>query len=281
MDDLKLLDDLVRDDPLPSRSDVMRSRAALLDAMAATAVSAGRRTRLAVRAVAGTAAAAAVLAVVVLGRPGAPAQAPTVAGPPSAGVASTAAAEVPVPARFRLVVDSSESTQATARRLEHELDAALRTAALGVRWITVPGQYTEAGPRIKGWDAGKAEPGGQLFNGGGAVQLGDRRGSLALLVESDAALLTCVPAEADCAVSNGPGGVKVVQLTLTTPGMPTTGDPHVQIQARVGLPDGRVLIIAHSNDIGPDGTPESQWRAPLLLDQITAIATGIAARIAA
>lgn len=279
MDDLRLLDDLVRADPLPTRTELVRSRTDLLEAMATTAAPPRRRTWFAGLALAGTAAAAAaVLAVTVLGSPPAPSPPPPVAdAPPSVG----ATTDVPVRAAFRLAVDSPESAQATARRLGEELDAALRKTAPGARWIAVPHLYGTASPVIKGWDGQKGEAAGQLFNGGGAVEMGDRQGSLSLLVQGGTGLLTCAPDQPGCTVSTGPGGVKLVLLTITAPGKPTTGDPYVQLQARVAVPDGRVLVIVHSNDTGPDGTPKTGWRAPLTMDQVTTVATDIAARIKA
>lgn len=271
MDDLRLLDDLVRADPLPTKAELGPARADLVGAMAPVAP-AWRPRLLAGFALVGTATAAA-LAVAALSVPTKPSPTPPVAVAPTAP-------ETPHRAAFRLVADSPQTTQATARRLTEEFDAALRAAAPDARWIRVPGRYPAGGPpRIKGWEQGKAAAGGPMFNGAGAVGRGDRWGSLGLLVESDGTLLRCASDQPDCVVSTGPGGATLVRLTDTTPGMPTTGDPHVQLQARVGLPDGRVLVVVHSNDIGPDGTPRTRWRTPLALSQIVAVATDIAARI--
>jgi hypothetical protein len=269
MDDLQLLEGLVRDDPLPDRGELAPARAGLLDAIAANRHPA--RRRLAFTGLVTTTAAAA-LAVVVASALNSPAKAPVVI--PWVSTASTPADT------FRLVADSAETAQASADRLAKEFGSAVQKTAPDARWIAVPGIYPNAGPpTIKGWDAAGRPKGGQLFNGVGAIELGGRWGSLGLIVDTDTSVLRCPSDQPDCAEKTAPNGAKLVVLTITAPAMPTTGSPLTQLQARVALPGGRVLVVVLNNDIGPGGTPRTQWKVPLTLDQVTSIATDIAGKI--
>jgi hypothetical protein len=273
MDDLQLLEEIVRHDRLPTRQELAPARADLLDAMH-TAARPGRREVL----IASLATAGLAVAVLAIGGLTSAASGPSNgdrAGSGPAGGATTAGAgPSAADVSFRLVADSPETAQATADRLSTELDAALHKAAPGARW-------DGPAPRLKGWDSVDAGSAGQLFNGGGTVELGGKSGSLGLIVDTDQSILACVPKQADCTVTTAPNGAKLVALTITAPGMPGLGDPHTQLQSRVALPDGRVLVIVHSNDVGPDGTPPNQWRVPLTREQVTAIAVEIGAKIKA
>jgi hypothetical protein len=277
MDDLQLLEDLVRDEPLPNRGDLAPARAGLLDAIA----TAGRpaRRRFAFTGLVTTAAAAAAVAVAALAVLNSPAKAPTATPFPSS-VSSAPPVSSGSADTFRLVADSAETAQASADRLAAEFGAAVKKTAPEARWIAVPGIYPNAAPpKIKGWDAAGQAKGGQLFNGAGAIQLGGRWGSLALIVDTDTSVLTCPADQPDCVEKAAPNGAKLVVLTITAPAMPTTGSPLTQLQARVALPDDRVLVVVLNNDIGPEGTPRTEWKVPLTLDQVTSIATDIAGKI--
>jgi hypothetical protein len=202
---------------------------------------------------------------------------------------------------FRLVTDSRESGEATARRLGVALDEAVHRQAPAARWL-IPIRPSDLVRFVPG-DSAQNQ---QRFDGSGDVTLGGRTGRLTLTIVSDydpcpagspaekacgshggsptRQLLTCAGMPAGCVEGATPSGAKL--LTITTSVRPPAAGP-VPIAtalARVQLPDRRVLELTSSNLGAGRGSVKAsprQQQPVLTLRQLTAAAVDLAGRITA
>ncbi|WBB65871.1 hypothetical protein [Micromonospora sp. WMMD812] len=215
--------------------------------------------------------------------------------PGAAEVTPRASASSPTAdTRFRLVFDTDETADATARRLGQELDRAMRKVAPGAVWFWMPDQPGE--PRRPDGQAptfshrGRAD----LINGSSGLSYQGRRGALRLSispeVHSDASsgpvsyYWACrMPPDVRednryhrvCEEATSPGGARMKIQTYTGKRQPT-----VQHLVVVQLPDNRTLELSVQNMVGVDESAvPAQPEAPLSREQVREIAVQIADQI--
>jgi hypothetical protein len=202
---------------------------------------------------------------------------------------------------FRLVTDSRESGDATAKRLGVALDEAVHQQGLAVRWL-VPIRPSDVVRFVPGNSAQNQ----QRFAGSGDVTLGGRTGQLTLTIVSDydpcpagspkekacgshggsptRQLLSCAGMPAGCVEGVTPTGAKLL-TSATSVRPPAAGPvPFATALARVQLPDRRVLELTSSNlraGRGPVKASPQQQEPVLTLRQLTAAAVDLAGRITA
>ena len=161
--------------------------------------------------------------------------------------------------------------------------------APGAEWISEPGvegkDTPDGQPPDLSYHVGTDERAAQeLFSGGTGVEYQGRKGSLHLGVEPAEGLgedgvprhniLACPPTGQKCTEEAAPNGAKMIFLGATYGDVQTYG-------YEVGLPDGRILRITHSNDLSADGAGAAQKGTPLTSDQVKAIAIDVASQIKA
>ncbi|MCM0674627.1 hypothetical protein NCC78_07995 [Micromonospora phytophila] len=252
---------------------------------------------------------AAVLALAVVGSVGVGvrdqepgrAPAPPVAAPPSP-TADT---------RFRLVFDTKESAEASARRLSREFDAALREVAPGSKWFWIPDYVGE--PRKPDGQPPRFTHNGSedLVHGGSGVSYRGRKGPLGVSISPDVFEphgsgeptgsrdafapggsaqpsghhwpCELPPGHGDtryhrvCAEGTTPSGLRMKVETLTG-----KRDGSVQHIVSIQLPGNRAFSANVSNMVGVDEQAvRAQPEAPLSAEQLRAIAVRIAEQIKA
>ncbi len=216
----------------------------------------------------------------------------TLATPQAA--ASSSAADT----RFRLVFSTSETTDATAKRLGQELDRALRKVAPGTTWIWMPEYIGE--PR---------KPDGQpptfthqrkddsdFVYGSSGISYQGRKGSLGLSITPDVHPDTSagpvgmhwpcrLPADIQedkryrrvCEEGSTPSGAKMRIETHTG-----KRQQSVQHTVLIQLPDNRALEVSVLNMVGVDESAvPAQPESPLSVEQLRAIALEIAEQVKA
>jgi len=311
MDDMQLIRELGQETPLLQAAQLAPARGRLVNAMISSSAAGKRpaprswpkrRSLLAGLATAGViAAVASLLTVAQLDKPNS-----EVTGS-SATVGSPAAPD----SSFQLVADTSESAQATAKRLSEALDHALRKEAPGARWIFAP-EYAGQKPGPDGVPPQMiVKPDGpkkseEMFFGGSGVLHEGRKGSLFLRIVTDPAKsrptpppdchlypncvrifagsrgtnFSCSASPADCVEGTNPSGGKFVVMTLSQPSRAGSNVSWRSYEVRFELADGRILSISHSNSFGGgDGAPPAQPDTPLTREQVTVIANDIASKI--
>jgi hypothetical protein len=212
-------------------------------------------------------------------------------------------------ARFRLVLDSRESAQATAARMAEALDLGVRRVAPQARWLAdnfygaanVDGQL----PVIIVGDGRTAKE--NTLYGGSFVDNGGRKGDVSLQVigprlclgpgdrkcaKGDDTgrvrqwryrLLQCAREEGPkCSQRTGPNGERIVVRTESVRPPKLTGPWSINSYAVfIGLDGERVLSIGTSNEYGgnaKDGPAQND--PPLTVNQLILVLTYLAGRIA-
>lgn len=204
-------------------------------------------------------------------------------------VAATASADT----RFRLVFDTEETADATARRLSQELDRALREVAPGATWFWMPDHLGEA-PKPDGQPPRFTHNGtSDLVNGTSGVSYQGRRGALGMSISPDRGgpdetgfHWPCrLPPDIqedkryhrECTEGTTPSGARTKTVTYTG-----RRQQSVQHVVSVQLPDNRVLEVSVLNMVGVDeSAAPAQPESPLSREQVTAIARHLEGRVKA
>ncbi|SIN26805.1 hypothetical protein [Micromonospora cremea] len=237
---------------------------------------------------------AAVLALAVAGgvsvavRDQEPGAAP---GTPQA-VASSPATDT----RFRLVFDTDETADATAKRLSQELDRALRKVAPGATWTWMP-DYLDEPRKPDGQPPQFTHRGTADFVGSSSgISYQGRKGSLSVSITPDVHRdASAGPAgfhwpcqlpqgiQEDsryrrvCEAGTTPSGARMKIETLTG-----KRQKSVQHLIAIQLPGNRALQAGVLNMVGVDESAvPAQPQAPLSMEQLKAIALAIADQVKA
>ncbi|MGS2617295.1 hypothetical protein ACVCAH_22625 [Micromonospora sp. LZ34] len=258
---------------------------------------------------------AAVLALALAGGVGVAVreQDPTPAPPP-------VAASSPTPdTRFRLVFDTEETADATARRLSQELDRALREVAPGATWVWMP-EYLGEARKPDGQPPTFVHNGtSDLVNGTSGVSYQGRKGALGVSIAPDRSDPDETGSHGSCRRPPGaqegerflPGCMEATGFHWpcrlppevqednryrrecvegTTPSGARTKtqtytgrrQQSVQHVVSVQLPDNRVLEVSVLNMVGVDESAvPAQPESPLSREQVTAIARYLEGRVKA
>ncbi|MET8353585.1 hypothetical protein [Micromonospora sp. NPDC005206] len=237
---------------------------------------------------------AAVLALAVAGGVSAAVrhQEPGAAPATPRAAASSPAADT----RFRLVFDTDETADATARRLSQELDRALRTVAPGAKWTWMP-DYVGEPRKPDGQPPEFTHRGTPDFVGtSSGISYQGRKGSLGVSVTPDV-----YPDASDgpagyhwpcrpppgihedsryrrvCEAGTTPSGAQMKIETLTG-----KRQKSVQYLVAIQLPGNRALQADVLNMVGVDESAvPAQAQAPLSMEQLKAIALAIADQVKA
>ncbi|SCE87813.1 hypothetical protein GA0070607_2688 [Micromonospora coriariae] len=203
-------------------------------------------------------------------------------------VASSPAADT----RFRLVFDTEETADATAKRLSQELDRALRAVAPGATWTWMPDHLGE--PRKPdGQPPEFTHRGTPDFVGtSSGISYQGRKGSLGVSITPDASdgpagfhwpcqLPQGIPEDSRyrrvCDAGTTPNGALMKIETLTG-----TRQKSVQYLIAIQLPGDRALQASVLNMVGVDESAvPAQPQAPLSMEQLKAIALAIADQVKA
>jgi hypothetical protein len=198
---------------------------------------------------------------------------------------------------FRLVTDTTDSGDATARRLGIALDDAVQRQDPAARWFT-PAHPSDLVRFVPGGSAANQ----QRFAGSGTLTLAGRIGQVSLTIVSDYDPCPAgSTAEKACGGRGGPATARLLSCAgmpgcvegRTTAGArmltsvsssrpPTAGPvPDTTVLVRVQLPDRRVLELISSNldDRGPGKSSPGQAGPVLTLRQLTAVTSDLAGRI--
>ncbi|MEU9505461.1 hypothetical protein AB0D32_04160 [Micromonospora sp. NPDC048170] len=195
--------------------------------------------------------------------------------------------------RFRLLFDTSESADVTARRLSQELDRALQEVAPGATWFWMPEYVGE-----------ERKPDGQpptfihngttdLVVGNSGVSYQGRRGALGISISADlrsqddagfhwpCRLPPGIQEDSRyrwvCAEGRSPSGGRTKTQTQTYTGRRQLSVQHLII---VELPDKRRLEVSITNMVGVDeSVVPAQPESPLSQEQVTAIAWYLEGRV--
>ncbi|MER7333441.1 MULTISPECIES: hypothetical protein [unclassified Micromonospora] len=195
--------------------------------------------------------------------------------------------------RFRLVFDTEEAADTTARRLSQELDQALREVAPGATWFWMPDHVGEArkpdGQPPRFTHNGTSD----LVNGASGVSYQGRKGTLGVSIAPDRSSpdgtgfhWPCrLPPDIQednryrrvCAEGATPSGGRTKSETYT--GRRRQSVQHV---VTVQLPGNRVLEVSVLNMVGVDESAvPAQPESPLSQEQVTAIARYLEGRVKA
>ncbi|MGC4868466.1 hypothetical protein ACLQ3B_23875 [Micromonospora sp. DT53] len=218
-------------------------------------------------------------------------------------VVSVTVAKLPPPTAgdtgFRLVFDTDESAEASAKRLGAEFDAALRAVAPGSTWFWIPDHLGEARQPDGRLPVFTHNGRDDLVGGGSGVSYRGRRGPLGVSISPDV-FEPAPTAQPDgpagfhwpcelpegagddryhrvCAEGTAPGGLRTKTETLT--GKRTASVQHI---VSIQLPGNRALSASVSNMVGVDEQAvAAQPEPPLSAEQLRAVAVRVAERIRA
>ncbi|MEV4540015.1 hypothetical protein [Micromonospora echinaurantiaca] len=220
---------------------------------------------------------------------GQPGRAPV---PPQAAASSPALPDT----RFRLVFDTPESADASAKRLSREFETALREVAPGARWFWIPDSVDE--PRKPDGQPPTFSHNGSddfVYGGSGVVYRG-RKGPLGVSISPDVFdsagsgqpagyhwPCELPPGHGDrrydrvCDERTTPSGLRMKVETLTG-----KRNGSVQHIVSIQLPGNRAFHASISNMVGVDEQAvAAQPEAPLSAEELTALAVRIAEQIKA
>ncbi|MEH1164164.1 hypothetical protein V6V47_02110 [Micromonospora sp. CPCC 205539] len=203
---------------------------------------------------------------------------------------------------FRLVFDTDESAEASARRLSAEFNAALRAVAPGSTWFWIPDFVGEARKPDGRPPVFTHHGRDDMVSGGSGVSYQGRKGPLAVSISPDVVEPGPSGRPGDpfepagyhwpcelpagygdaryhrvCVEGATPGGLRMKTETLTG-----KRNGSVQHIVSIQLPGNRAFNASVSNMVGVDEQAvAAQPEPPLSAEQLKALATRVAERIRA
>lgn len=196
---------------------------------------------------------------------------------PASAVPRAAPASSAADTRFRLVFDTREAADATAKRLSAEMDKAFRKEAPGGTWIS----DLDGSDRFRIFykEQGDNPP---ILGGGSTFSVGGRKGRLLLnIFPMSSSSFSCERPDGsddhDCETTKIPGGMtmKVEKIVWNKKTSEVSNDVAIQ------LPENRVLYLGTTNNIDGDYALPAQPEPALTMELVKAIATEVAGQVKA